>query len=354
MPSCLHGTIAALCVSLLAASCASTPHTDPGKSSQVKDAAFEQDRKAILAMAGKYKVTFDFRETVTLDPSATPSKPTETEGMELVLLLEDRGDFISLQHLLLVGDDKPVIVKHWRQDWQYEDAVMHEFAGRLTWEPRHLTPEDIRGTWSQSVFQVDDSPRYAGYGTWNHIAGYSYWESNETWRPLPRREHTVRKDYDVLVGKNRQAITPTGWTHEQDNYKLVLRDGERRIIARETGLNTYERDDTFDFSAAQAYWDKTSRFWKEVRDVWAGLYAKETPLHIENKSEDGPLWRNVVRMAGQCAEAKPVSPEEIEQTITEALVVAGDEAAATHGEDNAQAKRNDATPEAATNAPPAS
>ncbi|MBX7259780.1 MAG: hypothetical protein K1Y02_25725 [Candidatus Hydrogenedentes bacterium] len=333
-----RGLAAALIMLLLAASCATTPGLKEASGQEVRTDAFEQDRKAILAMAGKFKVTFDFRETLTLDPSTTPSKHDETEGMELVLVLEDRGGFISLQHLLVVDDDKPVVIKHWRQDWQYQDQVLHEFAGHLTWKPRHVTPEEVRGTWSQTVFQVDDSPRYEGFGAWRHVGGYSYWESNETWRPLPRREHTVRKDYDVLVGRNRHAITPTGWTHEQDNSKMVLRDGERRIIARESGLNTYVRDDAYDFSAAQAYWDKTSPFWKQVREVWAGLYAKGVPLHIEGNSADGALWRDVVRMAGQYADAKPVSHEEIEKTITEALVVAGGNEPA---KDKAQAKRAD-------------
>lgn len=334
------GIAAALCLALAMAGCATVKAAKEKPGEGPRDAAFDLDRKAILAMAGKYRVTFDFRETVTLDPNAAPSKPDQTEGHELVLVLEDRGGFISLQHLLVVGGEKPVVVKHWRQDWQYEDAVVYEFAGRMTWEPRRLDPEAVRGTWSQSVYQVDDSPRYEGYGTWRHVGGYSYWESNETWRPLPRREHTVRKDYDVLVGRNRHAITPAGWTHEQDNYKLVLRDGERRIIAREQGLNTYARDGSFDFAAAQAYWDKTAPFWKDVRAVWAGIYAKDVPLRIGGKASDGPLWRTVTRMAERYAKPEPVTREEIEKTITEALTsVAAREGTASERE-RTQAKRS--------------
>ena len=39
------------------------------------DATFEQDREAILAMAGDYKVTFDFRETVPLTEGYTLKDP---------------------------------------------------------------------------------------------------------------------------------------------------------------------------------------------------------------------------------------------------------------------------------------
>ena len=37
-------------------------------------------------------------------------------------LIEDSKDKISIQHLLQVGNPtKPHIVKHWRQDWMYQN-----------------------------------------------------------------------------------------------------------------------------------------------------------------------------------------------------------------------------------------
>nr|WP_286803404.1 DUF6607 family protein [Acinetobacter sp. UBA2063] len=72
----------------------------------------------------------------------------------------------------------------------------------------------------QTVWQVDDSPRYAGLGRWTKDNGVTEWTSNETYRPLPRREHTIRNDYDVIIGTNRHALTATGWVHEQDNIKF--------------------------------------------------------------------------------------------------------------------------------------
>ena len=78
----------------------------------------EKDRQSILAMAGNYKVRFDMRETVSLQPGYEPLGPKLSGGYEAVRVVEDRGDFISLQHILVVEDDgKPAIVKHWRQDW---------------------------------------------------------------------------------------------------------------------------------------------------------------------------------------------------------------------------------------------
>src|SRR5690606_1890905 len=59
----------------------------------------EQDREAILAMAGGYTVNFNFEETLQLDPNATPSEEHHSDGHELVLVLADEPGFISLQHL---------------------------------------------------------------------------------------------------------------------------------------------------------------------------------------------------------------------------------------------------------------
>ena len=53
-----------------------------------------------------------------------------------------------------------------------------------------------KGTWTQKVFQVDDSPRYEGYATWVHVDGRHYWDS-QTDGPLPRREYSKRSDYNV-------------------------------------------------------------------------------------------------------------------------------------------------------------
>ncbi len=256
------------------------------------NAAFERDRQAILAMQGDFKVVFRFQETLNFDPNGGKSHDDLSRAHETVQLVEDRGDYISLQHLLVSvePDQKPIVVKHWRQDWRYEDRSLLEFAGHITWNSNKLSEKEVRGTWTQSVWSVDDSPRYEGIGKWNHVGAYSYWESNDTWRPLPRRETPRKKDYDVIVGKNRHSITPDGWAHEQDNYKLKLDANGNRVIARETGLNTYSRVTDFDFTPAFDYWRKTSGFWELVRTRWDALEAKggriEIPTDVEGKSLD--------------------------------------------------------------------
>ena len=116
----------------------------------------------------------------------------------------------------------PFVQKHWRQDWRYEDTDLHVFIGRNRWVRQERTADEVRGRWSQAVFQVDDSPRYEALGEWEHYGSYSAWTSDRTARPLPRRETSVRDDYQILEGVNRHTLTPTGWVQEEENLKLVL------------------------------------------------------------------------------------------------------------------------------------
>ncbi|MBT8447725.1 MAG: hypothetical protein KJO38_11275, partial [Gammaproteobacteria bacterium] len=213
----------------------------------------EQDRRAILAMAGGYRTSFDFLETVGYTVGYEPPQPYRSWGTEYVYVVADEPRFISLQHIIVMffEDDEgqvtgPMVVKHWRQDWRHEDRRIIEYAGHDVFQRRDLSAAEAAGTWSQAVYQVDDSPRYESWGSWQHRDGYSSWESRETARPLPRREFSVRDDYHMLYGTNRHTIVPGGWTHEEDNLKVVLDDSgafraEQPFLAREIGVNRYQR-----------------------------------------------------------------------------------------------------------------
>jgi len=264
-----------------------------------RDSRFNQDRDAILSMSGEHQVTFKFDETLTLDPNTKPSKRKVSRAFETVFVLDDEGDRINMQHLLVVereNGDKH-IVKHWRQDWNYEPAEIMVFLGKGRWDTATLSKKERRGAWKQTVYQVDDSPRYAGYGKWVHVANHSYWESNETWRPLPRREHSKRDDYNVLVGQNRHSITPDGWAHEQDNYKLVLDGGLNKIIGREIGVNTYTKITDYDFSVAEHYWDATRKFWEAVVSRWEDLERRDGSLNITQIIDEKRLYHHVMPLA---------------------------------------------------------
>ncbi|HEY8520833.1 MAG TPA: DUF6607 family protein [Gammaproteobacteria bacterium] len=263
---------------------------------------FERDRRAILAMAGGFRTTFDFIETAGFTPGFEPDRPYQSWATEYVYVAEDRGDFIRLQHLLVMfyvdrhGEVQgPIVQKHWRQDWTYEDTDLHVYTGHNRWRRRVLEPEAVKGRWSQAVFQVDDSPRYEAVGTWVHEGNYSAWTSELTWRPLPRRESSVRDDYHVLAGTNRHTITPTGWVQEEDNLKLALgSDGQpakdQPYLAREVGLARYERVTNVDFSAGDRYAERTGQFWADVRDAWADIYAERDEFGLAEEVDGRPLF----------------------------------------------------------------
>jgi len=275
---------------------------------------FERDRRAILAMAGGYRTTFDFLETTGFTPGFTPSRPYQSWGTEYIYVVEDSGTFIRLQHLMVMfvadRDGKvqgPFVQKHWRQDWRYEDTDLHVFVGRNRWVHQTKTADEVRGLWSQAVFQVDDSPRYESVGEWEHYGSYSAWTSGRTARPLPRRESSVRSDYQILEGTNRHALTPTGWVQEEDNLKLVL-DAQGQpaaaapYLAREVGVARYEHIVDFDFSAGDAYWQRSGPFWRDVRAAWDAVYADRESFEyleeVDGQEMFVPLFEYAERLDG--------------------------------------------------------
>ena len=280
---------------------------------------FEKDRRAILAMTGGYRTSFDFIETVGFSSQYKPAAPYQSWGTEYVYLIEDRGNFISLQHIIVMFIEMPdksisdaMVIKHWRQDWQYEDTNLNVFMGNSTWVKKEFSGEEVAGTWSQSVYQVDDSPRYQAIGRWQHKSNYSSWLSNETWRPLPRREFSVRDDYDILIGTNRHTITPLGWVQEEENLKAkLLQDNNKvdKILAKEIGLARYEHIINHNWKAGDEYWDKTNTFWKEVRDAW-NTFLKDNKVLIVKKSIDNQsLYESMFNLANESAENKSSSLE---------------------------------------------
>jgi hypothetical protein len=260
-------------------------------------APMERDRRAILAMVGEFRSSFEFIETVGFVENYQPARPYQSWATEFVALVEDRGDFISLQHILVMtlqGDDGevmgPFVTKHWRQDWQYEAREMHTHRGNDRWQRTLLSAEARVGSWVQSVYQVDDSPRYASWGRWHHDGGQSVWEGAATLRPLPRREFEVRSDYHVLDAINRHIITPTGWAHEEQNLKRVTGENPA-ILARELGFNRYERIASgHDFHPGYAYWERTGAFWQLVREQWQATFAAHDAFTLKTRVDGALLF----------------------------------------------------------------
>jgi hypothetical protein len=283
-----------------------------GQMSEVERAKFEQDRKAILAQQGDYRVRFDFIETVGFTPDYKVREPDRSGGYEVVRVIEDRGDFISIQHILVIeaGDEK-FPIKHWRQDRRYEPASVLVFIGGNAWENRVTTPAEREGRWSQQVYQVEDSPRYGALGTWTHEYGVSAWTPPPELRPLPRRESTTRKDYYGVLAVNRHALTSDGWVHEQDNSKLAMINGKQQIIAREQGVNTYRPNTQFDAGVATTYWDATKDFWAEVRKEWDKLEVPGTRFGLTVQGEPEPVYEPLLELADNIQAGKVTTAEAV-------------------------------------------
>ena len=254
----------------------------------------KQDQKAIKSMCGCYEVSFNFAETFeySVDSTYVPSKTKHDKGLEWVQLVEDDKDKISMQHLLIVGKpDSPYIVKHWRQDWEFENTNLYEFNHDNKWSFISLPKAQVKGQWTQKVFQVDDSPRYEGSASWVHVDGKSYWE-NTTSAPLPRREYTKRSDYNVTTRRNRHEITKNGWIHDQDNDKVIREDGKEDIVlAQEKGFNTYTKVADSKCKAAQDYWKENQEKWALVRTKWDEVFARHKDLSLEEKVDNKGLFK---------------------------------------------------------------
>lgn len=290
----------------------------------------ERDRRAILAMAGGYRTSFDFIETVGFTANYEPRRPYQSWATEYVYVVADEPHFISLQHILVMtfqhddgSESDPMVVKHWRQDWRFEDRDIHVYTGHNRWQRRSLEADSARGTWSQAVFQVDDSPRYQAVGRWQHHGNHATWTSDETWRPLPRREFSVRGDYDALVGTNRVTITPRGWVHEEDNLKAVVNArgepaADTPYLAREAGLNRYERIVDYDFSAGHDYWQRTGEFWALVRAAWRELFEQRDSFTVRAAVDGEPLFQSMFALAERFsgdAFDKPAARREVRATL---------------------------------------
>lgn len=254
----------------------------------------KQDQEAIKSMCGCYEVTFNFAETFNYSQDSL-YKPSETKvdkGLEWAQLVEDSDNKISIQHLLQVGSpESPYIVKHWRQDWLFENTDFYMYNGDNKWTYVSKPKKEVKNQWTQKVYQVDDSPRYEGSATWLHVDGKSFWE-NTTTAPLPRREYTKRSDYNITLRGNRHEITNTGWVHDQDNDKVLREEGKEDVtLAKEKGYNTYVKVDDSKCQAAQDWWKANSAKWVKVRTKWESVFARHQDLALQAKVDNKVLYK---------------------------------------------------------------
>jgi len=261
----------------------------------------EQDRAAILALGGFYKVTFDYAETFSPDTAYRNHPQYHTYGYEWAVVEQETPKKIVIQHILVTGDSS--VIKHWREDWVYEEQNILSFDKSNTWKKTKLTPAETKGRWVQKVFQVDDSPRYESIGTWVHVDGRHQWQS-ECDSPLPRREFTKRSDYNVLRRGNRVYLTANGWMYEQDNQKIIRTADGDKLLAREKGYEEFTRADEAKFAFAKNWWKQQQPYWTAVRQVWDEVYVAPGALQLKGKVDGKLLFERLFEMTDQSVKEK--------------------------------------------------
>lgn len=274
-------------------------------------AAPSPDKQAIRGHCGCFEVSYEFKETTSLTPGYRLKAPKRVGGLEWVELDGEKAGALSLQHILLTPAGA---LKHWRQEWTYQPESLFDYKGDGVWVKRRMSREEAKGKWAQRVYEVDDSPRYEGLGPWVHADGKSYWEA-ESWSPLPRREYTTRNDYNVLVRRNRQQLTDSGWLHEQDNRKLRVKGSEQTSLALEKGLNIYRRVDDARCATARRWWQDNKGSWHQVQDVWQELYRQSDRIHLLREKNGIPLWQRLFDLTERKATSEANLKAEVRQTI---------------------------------------
>ena len=254
----------------------------------------KKDTNAIMKMCGCFEVTFNFSETINLNnrENYKPSEDYQTSPVyELAIPIKQDKNHISIQHILQVGDDNyRSIVKHWRQDWMYQNKNLYIYEKDNKWNYKKLNKSNYKGQWTQKVYQVDDSPRYEGSSSWIHVDGKSFWE-NTTPAPLPRREFSKRKDYNVLLRSNRHEITNYGWFHGQNNEKVDrINSSEEEVLAFEVGYNYYKRVANDKCKYAKEWWLENEKKWEIVRNIWTEIYSQNKNLSLKSEYNGKRLY----------------------------------------------------------------
>ena len=284
------------------------------------DSHKQKDIAAIKSMAGIYKVSFDFAETFSPDTGYKYFPRYREWGIEYVTIVEESENKIVLQHLLIVADT--MIIKHWRQDWVYENTALYHFYKDKNWIRTTLSPDQVKGTWSQKVYQVDDSPRYEGYGTWIHVDGRHFWQSIAD-APLPRREFTKRSDYNAMRRHSQIELLADGWLFDQDNEKLLRANGTDRLICWEKGVEKFSKGD-YNATPAQKWWNAQQDFWADVRAEWDKIYAATPDLKLAPKVKDKLLFEALFALGDKHSVGKKyvrhTASAEIRETIAAYLV----------------------------------
>lgn len=252
--------------------------------------AQQEGAEMIKNLCGCYDVTFTYAETFAPDSNYKFHDRETAHATELITPIKMTDNEIVLQHMLVVNEN--YIIKHWREAWIYEADELLNYTGNNTWKKQAVDKNDTKGTWTQTVWQVDDMPRYQGYSKWVTNNGKTYWE-NTAYAPLPRREYSVRSDYNIMKRTNRIMPSNDGWIHEQDNDKIIRSAAGDSLLVQEKGMNLYEKIDESKCAVALKNWEESKEFWVVVRDEWQSYIDKQQVLVVKDEVDGEKLYEHL-------------------------------------------------------------
>ncbi len=247
------------------------------------------DLKNIDELCGCFEVQFQYAETLAPDEEYEyHNRERISRVTELVLPIEKSKKKVVLQHLLVINDS--IIVKHWREDWVYENPVLFNYLGDKAWEKQQLGRDKVKNKWTQTVWEVSDAPRYQGVSEWVSTDNKTFW-MNTTFAPLPRREYSKRKDYNIMNRRNMIVVDESGWIHEQDNQKIIREGGKDSLLTEEKGINSYKRVADSQCAPGLAYWEKNKAYWARVRNAWESFLDNHTTVRVASSVDGKPMYQ---------------------------------------------------------------
>lgn len=247
------------------------------------------DIKNIENLCGCFEVQFQYAETLAPDEEYEyHNRERISRVTELVLPIEKTNKKFVLQHLLIINDS--IIVKHWREDWVYESPVLFNYIGDKVWEKQQLSRDKVKNRWTQTVWEVSDAPRYQGVSEWINTDNKTFW-MNTTFAPLPRREYSKRKDYNIMNRRNMILVDASGWVHEQDNQKIIREGGKDSLLTEEKGINSYKRVADSKCAAGLQYWEKNKAYWARVREAWDAFLNSHATVHVVSSVDGKPMFQ---------------------------------------------------------------
>ena len=280
------------------------------------------DKSSIDKLCGCFAVTFNYAETFTNDTNNTfKSHPRDNRPVtEYELPIIKTPKRVVIQHILVVPGG--MVIKHWREDWDFEKTVRWEYVKDHTWKKVKLSPKEVKDTWTQSVWEVTDAPRYMGAGKWVNLNNQTFW-LNTTDAPLPRREYTTRKDYNVMNRTNRLVVSDQGYIHEQDNKKIIRTDNTAdSLLAEEKGYNDYVRLPEGKCESAKKFWSGyKAAFWADVRSNWDDILDKANFIQLKGKVDGKRMYESLDDLENAQTKANPIDRKAAIRQLMDKYVV---------------------------------